>query len=75
MTANATPSIVHRPAARPSTPSEKFTTFIIPTSQITVSTPPVFGNESVPTNGIVTSVTTAPPLTAITAATTWPRSL
>ena len=66
MIANAIPSIVHSPAASPSTPSERFTTFIRPTSQITVSTPPVFGSWSVPTNGIVTSVTTAPASTAIT---------
>ena len=65
MIVNAIPSIVHRPAASPSTPSEKFTTFISPTSQITVSAPPVFGNWSVPMNGIVTSVTTAPASTAI----------
>jgi hypothetical protein len=44
MIANATPSIVHKPAARPSTPSEKLTTFIIPTSQITVSASPALGN-------------------------------
>ncbi len=52
---------MHSPAASPSTPSEKLTTFISPTSQITVSTPPVFGNWSAPTNGSVTSVTTTPP--------------
>ena len=62
MIANAIPSIVHSPAASPSTPSEKLTTFISPTSQITVSTPPALGNCSAPTNGIVTSVTTAPRL-------------
>ena len=75
MTENATPSIVHSPAASPSTPSEKLTTFISPTSQITVSTPPVLGNWSAPTNGSVTSVTTAPPSTAITAAAICPTSL
>ena len=74
MIANATPSIVHSPAASPSTPSEKFTTFIRPTSQITVRTPPVFGSASVPTNGNVTSVTTAPASTAITAAAICPSS-
>ena len=37
MIANAMPSIVQTPAASPSTPSEKLTTFIIPTSQMTVS--------------------------------------
>ena len=44
MMAKATPSIVHSPAASPSTPSEKLTTFISPTSQMTVSTPPALGN-------------------------------
>jgi len=68
MIAKATPSIVHKPAARPSTPSEKFTTFINPTSQITVRTPPALGNCNAPMNGSVTSVTTTPPSTAITAA-------
>src|ERR1019366_6575949 len=67
--------MVQTPAASPSTPSEKLTTFINPTSQITVKTPPVLGNVSAPTNGSVTSVTTAPPSTAITAAAIWPRSL
>ena len=68
MIANAIPSIVHSPAASPSTPSEKLTTFISPTSQITLSTPPAFGNWSEPMNGSVTSVTITPASTAITAA-------
>src|SRR5437660_6276333 len=75
ITANATPSIAHSPAASPSTPSEKLTTFISPTSQITVSTPPAFGNWSDPTNGSVTSVTTTPPSTATIAAPICPISL
>ena len=75
MTAKAMPSIVHTPAARPSMPSEKLTTFIIPTSQITVSTPPAFGNCRPPMKGSVMSVTTAPASTAITAAAICPRSL
>ncbi len=75
MIANAIPSIVQTPAASPSTPSEKLTTFISPTSQTTVSKPPAFGNCSAPTNGIVTSVTTAPASTAISAAAIWPGSL
>ena len=62
------PSIAHSPAASPSTPSEKLTTFISPTSHSTVRKPPSCGNWSEPTNGSVTSVTTAPPSTAITAA-------
>ncbi len=70
MIVNATPSIVHRPAARPSTPSVKLTTFISATSQITVSTGPACGNWWAPRNGIVTSVTIAPALTAMTAAAT-----
>ena len=68
MIANAMPSIAHRPAASPSTPSEKLTTFIIPTSQITVSTPPAFGNCSEADERDRTSVTTAPASTAISAA-------
>ena len=44
MIENAIPSIVHSPAASPSTPSEKLTTFISPTSQMTVSYAPAFGN-------------------------------
>jgi hypothetical protein len=50
-------------------------TFISATSQITVNVPPALGNCSAPTNGIVTSVTTAPALTAMIAAVTCPRSL
>ena len=40
MTAIAAAMIAHTPAARPSTPSEKLTTFIITTRPITVSTGP-----------------------------------
>src|ERR1035437_10118293 len=74
MIENPIPSIVQPPAANPSTPSEKLTTFISPTSQITVSTPPVLGNSSTPRNGSDTSVTTAPASTAITAAAICPTS-
>ncbi len=74
MIANVIPAIVHTPAASPSTPSEKFTTFINPTSQTALSTPPVLGNCSAPRNGSVTSLTTAPPSTAITAAAICPAS-
>ena len=74
MIANAIPSIVQSPAASPSTPSEKLTTFISPTSQIALSTPPAFGNWSAPMNGSVTSVTITPPSTAITAAAICPSS-
>src|SRR5579875_1931017 len=65
ITAKATPSIAHRPAASPSMPSEKLTTFISATSHSTVRNPPSWGNCRAPTNGTVTSVTTAPPSTAI----------
>ena len=44
ITANAIPSIVQTPAASPSMPSLKLTTFISATSQITVSQPPSCGN-------------------------------
>jgi hypothetical protein len=42
MTAIAAAMIAHTPAARPSTPSEKLTTFIIATRPMTVSTGPAF---------------------------------
>ena len=63
--------IVQTPAARPSTPSEKLTTFIIATSPITVSTGPAFvipafGKASVPTNGSVIAFTATPKCTTIT---------
>jgi hypothetical protein len=65
MTANAAAMIAHTPAARPSTPSEKLTTFIITTRPITVSTGPasagpVLGNERWPTNGSVIAFTATP---------------
>ncbi len=75
MTAKATPSIVQTPAARPSTPSEKFTMFISATSQTTVSGPPSWGNCSEPTNGIARFSITAPPRTATIAAPICPSSL
>ena len=75
MTAKATPSIVQTPAARPSTPSEKFTTFISATSQTTVSGPPSWGNCSEPTNGIARFSITAPPRTATIAAANLPKQL
>ena len=72
--------ITHTPAARPSTPSEKLTTFIMPTSPITVSTgpalvTPALGNASSPTNGSVIDFTATPKCTTMTAASTWPISL
>jgi hypothetical protein len=57
--------IAHTPAARPSTPSEKLTTFIIATSATTVSSGPAFvmpafGNASSPTKGSVIAFTATP---------------
>ena len=71
--------IAQTPAARPSTPSEKLTTFIIATSPITVSTGPAFvtpalGKSSLPTNGSVIAFTVTPKCTTITAASTCPPS-
>jgi hypothetical protein len=65
ITVIATAMIMHTPAARPSTPSEKLTTFIIATRPITVSTGPAFvtpalGKASVPTNGSVIAFTATP---------------
>ncbi len=72
--------IAHTPAARPSTPSEKLTTFIIATRPMTVRigpafVTPAFGNESRPTNGSVIVLTPTPKCTTITAASSWPASL
>jgi hypothetical protein len=80
MIAIAAAMIMHTPAARPSTPSEKLTTFIISTSPITVSTGPasagpVLGKCSRPMNGSVIAFTATPKCTTITAASTWPSSL
>ncbi len=57
--------ITHTPAASPSTPSEKLTTFIISTSPSTVSTGPAFvtpalGNDSRPIHGSVIAFTATP---------------
>jgi len=57
--------ITHTPAAKPSTPSEKLTTFIIATRPTTVRTGPAFvtpalGKASVPTNGNVIAFTATP---------------
>ncbi|MEA2334140.1 MAG: hypothetical protein QOG40_630 [Solirubrobacteraceae bacterium] len=65
MTVIAPAMIMHTPAASPSTPSEKFTTFIIATSPMTVSTgpalvTPALGNASVPMNGSVIAFTATP---------------
>lgn len=65
MTVIAAAMIMQTPAARPSTPSEKLTTFIIATSPITLSTgpalvTPALGKASVPTNGSVIAFTATP---------------
>ena len=65
ITAIVAAMIMHTPAARPSTPSEKLTTFIIATSPTTVSSgpafvTPAFGNASSPTNGSVIDFTATP---------------
>jgi len=57
--------IMQTPAARPSTPSEKLTTFIIATRPITVRigpafVTPAFGKASVPTYGSVIAFTATP---------------
>jgi hypothetical protein len=80
MTAIAAAMITHTPAARPSTPSEKLTTFIIATRPITVSTGPALvmpalGKFSLPMNGSVIALTATPKCTTMTAATIWPASL
>ena len=72
--------ITHTPAARPSTPSEKLTTFIIATRPMTVRTgpalvTPALGKASSPMNGSVIAFTATPKCTTMTAASTWPSSL
>jgi hypothetical protein len=75
ITAIAAAMMVQTPAARPSTPSEKLTMFIIATSPITVSAgpafvAPAFGRARWPTKGSVIAFTTTPNCTTITAAAT-----
>ena len=65
ITAIAAAMIAHTPAASPSTPSEKLTTFIITTSPSTLSTGPAFvtpalGKCRSPTNGSVIALTATP---------------
>jgi hypothetical protein len=65
MIAIAAAMIVHTPAAKPSTPSEKLTTFIITTRPMTVSTGPasagpVLGKCNAPTKGSVIALTATP---------------
>jgi len=81
ITASATAIITHTPAARPSTPSEKLTTFIIATRPITVQHRPrvrhtgVGGSGSLPTNGSVIALTATPKCNGNYAAATCPASL
>jgi len=79
MTAIVAAMIAHTPAARPSTPSEKLTTFIITTSPITVRIGPALvkpasGKARWPANGSSIAFTATPKCTTITAASTWPAS-
>jgi hypothetical protein len=75
ITEKATALIAHTPAASPSTPSEKFTTFISPTMPMTVSVPPSTApKSSAPRNGIVTCSTRTPATTGISAAAICPTS-
>ncbi len=65
MIASVPAMITHTPAASPSTPSERLTTFIITTSPITVSAgpalvAPALGKWSVPANGKVIALTATP---------------
>ncbi len=75
MIANATAAIVQTPAARPSTPSEKLTTFIIATRPMTVTGPPAEPKSIAPRNGSVMLVASTPPTTGMIAAAVWPSSL
>ena len=75
MIAKATAEIAQTPAARPSTPSEKLTTFITATMPSTVNGPPKSPKSSAPRNGKVMFSTTTPALTSTSAASTWPASL
>ena len=75
MIASVPAMITHTPAASPSTPSERLTTFIITTSPTTVRAGPAFvapalGKCKVPTNGKVITLTDTPKCTTTTAAAT-----
>ena len=74
ITANAAAEIAQTPAASPSMPSEKLTTFITPTSPSSVSTSPAVPNSTRPRNGSVTTSTLTPESTRMSAAATWPAS-
>ncbi len=66
---------MHTPAARPSTPSVKLTTFITATiaSPVTIA-PPVAPRSTAPTNGSVNDSTRTPAATGMAAAAIWPAS-
>ena len=79
MTAIVAAMIAHTPAASPSTPSEKLTTFIITTSPTTVSSgppsvTPALGSAMCPKNGSTIDFTPTPKCTTTTAARIWPAS-
>ena len=75
MIENATAEIAHTPAASPSTPSEKFTTFISATSPSAVTGAPRSPISTRCTNGNVNASTVTPDVTSTTAAATCPASL
>ena len=79
MTAIVAAMIALTPAVRPSTPSEKLTTFIIATSANTVNTgpplvTPAWGSDRCPRNGSVIAFTPTPKCTTTTAARICPAS-
>ena len=67
--------IAQTPAASPSAPSDRLTTFITATRPATVSGPPASPKLTAPTKGSVMLVTSTPAATGIVAATIWPASL
>ncbi len=75
MTANTAAAIAQTPAARPSIPSEKFTTFMTATSPTTVSGSPAEPKSTAPMNGNVMFVTSTPACTGMIAATDLPGEL
>ncbi len=74
ITASAAAMIAQTPAAKPSTPSEKLTTFISATRPTTVIAPPALGKCRTPTKGRAISSTSMPKCTTISAAATCPAS-
>ena len=75
MTAKPMAEIAQTPAASPSTPSEKLTTFITATSPSSVSGPPSSPRSTRPRNGNVKSSTRTPESTQISAAADLPEQL